>query len=629
MAQPILEVADLTTSFRVQGTWRPVVRNLSFSIGPQETVAIVGESGSGKSVTALSIMRLTPRDTSRVTGRVLLRGRDLLVLPEAEMRRVRGDEIAMIFQEPMTSLNPVLTIGFQIGEALILHRGMSRAQAEAETVRLLDKVRIPNARARLHDYPHHFSGGMRQRVMIAMALACRPKLLIADEPTTALDVTIQAQILELIKSLQDDEGMSVLFITHDMGVVAEIADRTVVMNDGVAVESGSTAAIFARPQHGYTRALLASVPILGSMAGRSHPLRFPVVDRTTGAVAPAVEAPDTITAAARPVLEVKGLTTRFDIHSGLFGRVSGRVHAVENVSFSLAGGETLALVGESGCGKSTTGRSLMRLIEPISGSVVLDGDDIMTLGPRDLQDRRKLMQMIFQDPFASLDPRMTIGAAIAEPLLINKLAARREARDIAADLLRRVGLSSDMTSRFPHEFSGGQRQRIAIARALAVKPRLIVADEAVSALDVSVKAQVINLMLDLQAEMKLAYLFISHDMAVVERVSHRIAVMYLGEIVEIGPRAAVLENPQHPYTRRLLAAVPVPDPARRGTRRRVADGDLKSPIRPVDFVPPERLYREVSPGHAVQIWGPEWDNPSELMPDVPQAATGHEAKAIA
>ena len=629
MAQPILEVADLTTSFRVQGTWRPVVRNLSFSIGPQETVAIVGESGSGKSVTALSIMRLTPRDTSRVTGRVLLRGRDLLALPEAEMRRVRGDEIAMIFQEPMTSLNPVLTIGFQIGEALILHRGMSRAQAEAETVRLLDKVRIPNARARLHDYPHHFSGGMRQRVMIAMALACRPKLLIADEPTTALDVTIQAQILELIKSLQDDEGMSVLFITHDMGVVAEIADRTVVMNDGVAVESGSTDAIFARPQHGYTRALLASVPILGSMAGRSHPLRFPVVDRTTGAVAPAVEAPDTIATSARPVLEVKGLTTRFDIHSGLFGRVSGRVHAVENVSFSLAGGETLALVGESGCGKSTTGRSLMRLIEPISGSVVLDGEDIMTLGPRDLQDRRKLMQMIFQDPFASLDPRMTIGVAIAEPLLINKLAARREARDIAADLLRRVGLSSDMTSRFPHEFSGGQRQRIAIARALAVKPRLIVADEAVSALDVSVKAQVINLMLDLQAEMKLAYLFISHDMAVVERVSHRIAVMYLGEIVEIGPRAAVLENPQHPYTRRLLAAVPVPDPARRGTRRRVADGDLKSPIRPVDFVPPERLYREVSAGHAVQIWGPEWDNPSELMPDLPHAATGDAAQAIA
>jgi peptide/nickel transport system ATP-binding protein len=613
VTEPILAVSDLTTAFRVEGVWRPVVRNLSFSIGPRETVAIVGESGSGKSVTALSIMRLTPRDTSRVTGRVLLNGRDLLGLPDAEMRRVRGDDIAMIFQEPMTSLNPVLTIGFQIAEALILHRRLSRAEAEAETVRLLDKVRIPNAAARLNDYPHRFSGGMRQRVMIAMALACRPKLLIADEPTTALDVTIQAQILELIKSLQDDEGMSVLFITHDMGVVAEIADRTVVMFDGEAVESGATDAVFARPRQGYTRALLASVPVLGSMTGRRRPMRFPVVDRQTGAVAPPAETPDTVAATARPVLEVKGLTTRFDIRSGLFGRVSGRVHAVEDVSFSLAGGETLALVGESGCGKSTTGRSVMRLIEPLAGSVLLDGEDIMALGPRDLQDRRKLMQMIFQDPFASLDPRMRIGAAIAEPLLINKLATRREAREIAADLLSRVGLSPDMTNRFPHEFSGGQRQRIAIARALAVRPKLIVADEAVSALDVSVKAQVINLMLDLQAELKLAFLFISHDMAVVERVSHRVAVMYLGEIVEIGPRAAVLENPQHPYTRRLLAAVPVPDPARRGSRRRVPEGDIKSPIRPVDFVPPERLYREVVPGHVVQVWGADWDDSSGIV----------------
>jgi peptide/nickel transport system ATP-binding protein len=614
VTKPILEVQDLTTAFRVENTWRAVVRDLSFTIGPKETVAIVGESGSGKSVTALSIMRLTPRDTSRVTGRVLLNGENLLALPEPEMRKVRGDDIAMIFQEPMTSLNPVLTIGFQIAEALILHRGMSRAAAEAETVRLLDKVRIPNAAARLQDYPHRFSGGMRQRVMIAMALACRPKLLIADEPTTALDVTIQAQILELIKSLQDEEGMSVLFITHDMGVVAEVADRTVVMYDGLEVESGATTDIFARPKHGYTRALLASVPVLGSMAGRTRPLRFPVVDRQTGAVAPPEETPDTIVPSARPVLEVKDLTTRFNIRSGLFGRVTGRVHAVENVSFSVAGGETLALVGESGCGKSTTGRSVMRLIEPLAGSVLLEGEDFMALGQRDLQERRRLMQMIFQDPFASLDPRMTIGAAIAEPLLVNKLASRREALDVAADLLKRVGLSPDMTSRFPHEFSGGQRQRICIARTLAVRPRLIVADEAVSALDVSVKAQVINLMLDLQAEMKLAFLFISHDMAVVERISHRVAVMYLGEIVEIGPRAAVLDNPQHPYTRRLLTAVPVPDPARRGTRRRVPEGDIKSPIRPVGYVPPERLYREVSPGHIVQVWGPEWDDAASLPP---------------
>jgi peptide/nickel transport system ATP-binding protein len=546
VTESILEVQELTAAFRVEGAWRPVVRNLSFSIGPKETVAIVGESGSGKSVTALSIMRLLPRDTSRVTGRVILKGRDLLGLPNAEMRRVRGDDIAMIFQEPMTSLNPVLTIGFQIAEALMLHRRLSRAEADAETVRLLEKVRIPNAGARLHDYPHRFSGGMRQRVMIAMALACRPKLLIADEPTTALDVTIQAQILDLIKSLQDEEGMSVLFITHDMGVVAEIADRTVVMLDGEAVESGPTETIFAHPRQGYTRALIASVPVLGSMTGRQRPMRFPVVDRATGVLEPAVETPDTIVPSTRPVLEVKELTTRFDIRSGLFGRVSGRVHAVENVSFSLARGETLALVGESGCGKSTTGRSVMRLIEPLAGSVRLDGEDLMRLSPHELQQRRKLIQMIFQDPFASLDPRMTIGTAIAEPLLINRLATRHEARDIAADLLSRVGLSPDMTRRFPHEFSGGQRQRIAIARALAVGPKVIVADEAVSALDVSVKAQVVNLMLDLQVDLNLAFLFISHDMAVVERVSHRIAVMYLGEIVEIGPRSAILENPQHP-----------------------------------------------------------------------------------
>ena len=610
---PILSVRDLTTAFRVEGAWREVVRKASFSIGPKETVALVGESGSGKSVTALSLMRLTPRDSSRISGSVMLGGRDLLKLPEREMREVRGDEIAMIFQEPMTSLNPVLTIGFQIAEALILHRGISRAEAEAETIRLLDKVRIPAARSRIHEYPHRFSGGMRQRVMIAMALACRPKLLIADEPTTALDVTIQAQILELIKLLQEEEGMSVLFITHDMGVVAEIADRTVVMYGGQAVETGATDDIFKRPQHPYTRVLLSAVPRLGSMAAHAHPLPFPKIDRTTGLPEPQPEIPDTVARAETPVLQVKDLTTRFEIRGGLLGRARGRVHAVEKVSFDLRQGETLALVGESGCGKSTTGRSVMRLVEPLSGSVLLDGEDIMKLGERELRERRKRMQMIFQDPFASLDPRMTIGSAIAEPLLINRLASRSEARDRAADLLRQVGLSPDMASRFPHEFSGGQRQRICIARALAVRPSLIVADESVSALDVSVKAQVVNLMLELQASMKLAYLFISHDMAVVERVSHRVAVMYLGEIVEIGPRAEIFGNPQHPYTRRLIDAVPVPDPARRHEKHRVSNEELKSPIRPVDYVPPERLYREVSPGHMVQV--------SELPPkSMPVAA---------
>ncbi|MGK9167299.1 ABC transporter ATP-binding protein [Inquilinus limosus] len=607
MTSPILSVSNLTTAFRVDGRWRTVVRDVSFDVAPQQTVALVGESGSGKSVTALSIMRLTPAGSSKVEGSVRLGGTDVLRLPDAEMRKIRGDDIAMIFQEPMTSLNPVLTIGFQIAEALVLHRGLSRAEAEAETVRLLEKVRIPAAKSRFHEYPHHFSGGMRQRVMIAMALACKPRLLIADEPTTALDVTIQAQILALIKLLQEEEGMSVLFITHDMGVVAEIADRTVVMYDGQAVESGPTDDIFARANHPYTRALLSAVPKLGSMAGHRRPMRFPVVDRATGLSDTPTETADTVAASERPVLEVSGLTTRFEIRSGLLGGLKGRVHAVENVSFSVRSGETLALVGESGCGKSTTGRSVMRLIEPLSGSVLLDGEDILKLDQRTLRDRRKRMQMIFQDPFASLNPRMNIGATIAEPLLINNLATRSQAREKVAELLRRVGLQPDMAGRFPHEFSGGQRQRICIARALSVEPQLIVADESVSALDVSVKAQVINLMLELQERMKLAYLFISHDMAVVERASHRVAVMYLGEIVEIGPREAVFSNPQHPYTKRLLAAVPVPDPTRRLQKRPVSNDEIKSPVRSPDYVPPVRQYREVSPGHVVMLWGAEWE----------------------
>ncbi|MCO5089696.1 ABC transporter ATP-binding protein [Bosea sp. (in: a-proteobacteria)] len=607
MTSPILTVSNLTTSFRVEGQWKSVVRNISFDIKPKETLAVVGESGSGKSVTALSIMRLTPPQSSRIEGSIKLNGTELLTLPDSEMRKIRGNEIAMIFQEPMTSLNPVLTIGFQIAEALILHRGMSRSEAEAETVRLLEKVRIPAAKSRFHEYPHRFSGGMRQRVMIAMALACKPKLLIADEPTTALDVTIQAQILELIKTLQDEEGMSVLFITHDMGVVAEIADRTVVMYNGDEIETGATEDIFARPQRPYTKSLLSAVPKLGSMIGKERPMRFPVVDRTTGESDVPTEVPDTVKAAERPVLEVAGLTTRFEIRGGLLSSVRGRVHAVENVSFSLQAGETLALVGESGCGKSTTGRSVMRLIEPLSGSVLLDGVDVLKLSQHDLREQRKRMQMIFQDPFASLNPRMNVGAAIAEPLLINNLASRSQARDKVADLLKRVGLLPEMASRFPHEFSGGQRQRVCIARALAVEPRLIVADEAVSALDVSVKAQVVNLMLDLQARMGLGYLFISHDMAVVERVSHRVAVMYLGEIVEIGPREAIFENPQHPYTKRLLAAVPIADPARRLQKRPVSNDEIKSPVRPADYEPPVRQYREVSPGHAVMIWGEEWE----------------------
>ncbi|MCA1470546.1 MULTISPECIES: ABC transporter ATP-binding protein [Bradyrhizobium] len=602
----VLSVSGLTTSFMLERQWIPVVRKVSFDIAARETVAIVGESGSGKSVTALSIMRLIPSEIGRVEGRVMLAGRDLLALPEADMKDIRGNDVAMIFQEPMTSLNPVLTIGFQIAEALIQHRGLSRAAAEAETVRLLDRVRIPAAASRFHEHPHRFSGGMRQRVMIAMALACKPKLLIADEPTTALDVTIQAQILELLKELQQEEGMSILFITHDMGVVAEIADRTVVMYGGQAVETDATARIFAAPADPYTRALLAAVPRLGSMDGRMRPMRFPIVDKVTGTSDEPAETPDTVSPAERPLLEVSNLTTRFPIRSGLFGKVSGRVHAVENVSFTLRAGETLALVGESGCGKSTTGRSILKLTQPDSGTVLIDGQDVLAMNGRALRDVRKHMQIVFQDPFASLNPRMSVGTAIAAPLLANGLATASQARDKVADLLVRVGLSADMAARFPHEFSGGQRQRICIARALALGPKLIVADEAVSALDVSVKAQVVNLMLDLQASMGLAYLFISHDIAVVERMSHRVAVMFLGEIVEIGPRASVFGNPQHPYTKKLMAAVPVPDPSRRGTPRPTSNDEIRSPVRAPDYQPPVRRYREVSPGHVVQMWGEEW-----------------------
>ncbi len=598
---PVLSVRGLTTSFRVGTEWRSVVRNMDLDVASGETVAIVGESGSGKSVTSLSIMRLLPELTSRIAGSVKLEGRELLTLDAEQMRQVRGNQISMIFQEPMTSLNPIFPIGKQIAEAITCHRDISNAEAKTEVLRLLDRVRIPNAKNRFDEYPHQFSGGMRQRVMIAMALASRPKLLIADEPTTALDVTIQGQILDLIKTLQDEEGMAVLFITHDMGVVAEVSDRTIVMFRGEAVETGTTDDIFNRGQHPYTRALLSAVPKLGSMGGRERPMRFPVIDIKTGAtLVPEAEAgvPEK---ASQPLLEVKNLTTRFDIRSGLFGRKSGAVHAVENVSFTLKPGETLSLVGESGCGKSTTGRSITRLVEPTSGQITVDGYNVGGLDEASLRRMRRSIQMVFQDPFASLDPRMSVGQAVMEPFVEHKLGSKAEARDKAADLLERVGLSADMMPRYPHEFSGGQRQRIAIARSLMLDPKIIVADEAVSALDVSIKAQVCNLLLDLQQSFNLAYLFISHDMAVVERVSHRVAVMYLGEIVEIGPRQAVFDNPQHPYTKKLMAAVPVPDPARRKLKRNLSTDEIKSPIRPVGYQPPARQYREVSEGHLVQV----------------------------
>ncbi|MET3925702.1 ABC transporter ATP-binding protein [Devosia sp. 2618] len=597
---PVLSIKGLTTSFRVDGEWRQVVRDISLDVMPGETVAIVGESGSGKSVTSLSVMRLLPRTSSRIEGSIMLNGRDLLTLDETEMRKVRGRDVAMIFQEPMTSLNPVFTIGRQISEALTCHSPMSAAEARAETIRLLEKVRIPNAARRLTDYPHQFSGGMRQRVMIAMALASKPKLLIADEPTTALDVTIQGQILDLIKTLQEEDGMSVLFITHDMGVVAEVADRTVVMYRGEAVESGPTTEIFTGGKHPYTRALLSAVPRMGSMIGQSDPLRFAIVDRDTGLSGPEVPLAVPVDRTT-PVLSVRNLVTRFGISYNFFGKRTGAVHAVENVSFDLFKGETLSLVGESGCGKSTIGRSIMRLTDSEAGEITVDGRDVRSMRRGELNTLRRSVQMIFQDPFASLNPRMTISEALMEPFVVHGLGTRKQAREKAASLMGQVGLSPDMLKRYPHEFSGGQRQRISIARALTLDPKIIIADESVSALDVSIKAQVVNLLMDLQETLGLSYLFISHDMAVVERVSHRVAVMYLGEIVEIGPRETLFANPQHPYTKKLMAAVPVPDPARRTLRRAISNDEILSPIRMGDYTPPVRNYREVAPGHVVRI----------------------------
>ena len=602
----VLAVDDLTVRFSTSERTVDAVKNLSFHVDHGETLAVVGESGSGKSVTSLALMRLVEHGGGRIVGGGMAFRRrngevlDLAQARDSTMRGIRGADIAMIFQEPMTSLNPVFTAGDQIAEAIRIHQGKSRTAARAEALRLLELVRIPEARNVLDRFPHQLSGGMRQRVMIAMALSCKPQLLIADEPTTALDVTIQAQILQLIRELQKEMKMGVLFITHDMGVVAEIADRVLVMYRGDKVEAGSSDALFAAPRHPYTRALLSAVPKLGAMQGTDLPAKFELLRTDADTTPPEPSRPqDTVREDATPILSVRDLVTRFDIRTGLFGRVTRRVHAVEKISFDLYPGETLALVGESGCGKSTTGRSLLRLVESQGGAIEFGGRDIRQLPTRELQSLRRDIQFIFQDPFASLDPRVTVGFSIMEPLLIHKIAKGAEAQARVDWLLEKVGLPAEVAQRYPHEFSGGQRQRIAIARALALNPKVVVADESVSALDVSIQAQIVNLMLDLQRELGVAFLFISHDMAVVERVSHRVAVMYLGQIVEIGPRRAVFENPQHAYTRKLMAAVPVADPSRRHKPRALLEGEIPSPIRAVGDEPVVPPLVRIGPGHFV------------------------------
>ncbi len=629
MPEVLLEVRGLTTRIAAganQGDSALVVDGVDLSIRRGETFALLGESGCGKSMTALSLMRLLPASARIVSGTVSLAGTDLLQLSEARMRAIRGGRMGMIFQEPQTSLNPVLTVGDQIGEAVQVHEGRARSAVRARVIELLAAVGIPDPARRVDEYPHQLSGGMKQRVMIAIALAGDPQILIADEPTTALDVTIQAQVLRLLKDLQTQTGLAVLVITHDLGVVAETADRLAVMYAGQIVETGPVAGFFAGPAHPYSRKLLESVPGEGSRGARLAviPGRVPRLDQSfvgcrfaprcplaepaceeappewqgldegrgvrcrrwqvafgdAPIEPPAGEALPVDGGGGESLVEVSGLEVHFPIHRGVFRRVVGQVRAVDGVDLSLRPGRTLALVGESGCGKTTAGKGLLQLVRPTGGSVRYRGQEIAGIGHRRMRPFRKDLQLIFQDPFASMNPRMLVGDVIGEGLQalgIERSRTRRLAR--VEELLDLVGMSADAAERYPHEFSGGQRQRICIARALAVEPRVIVCDEPTSALDVSVQAQILNLLKDLQERLGIAYLFITHNISVVAYLAHEVAVMYLGRIVEQGPVDEVLGDPRHPYTRALLSAVPMVDPAQRREVIRL-EGDLPSPAAP-------------------------------------------------
>ncbi|MDA0843355.1 MAG: ABC transporter ATP-binding protein [Bacteroidetes bacterium] len=601
--KPIVAIRNLRVEFETDSGTVIAVEDSSFDVFPGETVCLVGESGSGKSVTSLSLMRLEEFGGGKiVSGKLALEtatsGKLDLVDTDLEaITAARGKEIGMIFQEPMTSLNPVFNIEKQLTDGLKRHTTLTGPELRAKALSLLREVRIPDPEARMKQYPHELSGGMRQRIVIAIAMACAPRLLIADEPTTALDVTIQAEILALINRLKSDHNMGVLFITHDMAVVAQMADRVVVMHQGKIVEEGSVDDIFHRPKQEYTKTLLAAVPKLGAMAGTKNPKPLNVPGKINKQIInkKAERAND------KNVLELKNLVTRFPVYGGVLKRKVANVHAVENVSFSISEGETFGLVGESGCGKSSCGRSILRLVEPTSGDIILNGKSLLSFNKSELRSARRDMQMIFQDPFASLNPYMRVREQIAEPLKNFGIRNRSQTDDMIVDMLKKVELPISFLKRFPHELSGGQRQRIAIARAIVVNPSLVIADEAVSALDVSVQAQVLNLLMSLQDELRLSYLFISHDMAVVERISHKVGVMYCGRLVEMGSRAQIFENPQHAYTRSLISAVPIADPKQRNILGNVNFKPIPSPVFPIGYEVKDPQYKEIEKGHLVLV----------------------------
>ena len=562
-SQAIIKVENLSVEFKTDDGIIKAIKNISFALPKGKTVGLVGESGSGKSVSSLAIMRLIASPPGKISsGKIFYQDQDLLTLPESEMRKVRGNKISMIFQEPMTSLNPVFTVGEQIAETLILHQKLNKEQAKVKTLELLEQVGIPDPEKRITAYPHEMSGGQRQRVMIAMAIACEPDVLIADEPTTALDVTIQKQILDLLASLQKKYGMSILFITHDLGVIGDIADEVLVMYRGDIVERGTKEAIFKNPQHPYTKGLIACRPTLDK-----NPHRLPTVSdfmtddgRTKLFDVSKLNSEKvrrTIDEKNPVLLEIKNVKKFFPLEKGVFGGVKSWVKAVDDVSLKVYKGRTLGLVGESGCGKTTLGRTVLRLLEPTAGEIFYKGTDVTKFSKSELRDWRRKVQIIFQDPYASLNPRMTIGSTLMEPLIIHGLGGNKsERQERASTLLERVGLERGMLNRYPHEFSGGQRQRICIARALAVEPEFIVCDESVSALDVSVQAQILNLLLDLQEDFNLSYIFISHDLAVVKYISDEVAVMNKGVVVELANAVDIYKNPKDEYTKKLLSAIP-------------------------------------------------------------------------